>query len=200
MHIIGSRFSVPALTGFWALLIIGGVGVVTGGAMFSPGPLNAQSSTGPLPGATTAHAELATQCAACHPEPWSRRTMNDRCQSCHNNIPGPSEARGLHTRFSDPRNCVFCHSEHRGPAASLTRSPVRGVPHASFGFTLDVHQVRPDGGPFECKACHGIRFTRPAVTSCEPCHQTRQPKFTAEHVDQMGHECTGCHDGSRVQR
>jgi hypothetical protein len=71
------------------LLIVGGVIAVQGGALFSPGRLNAQA--GQSVGGVTSHAGLTNNCSACHTAPWVAERMSDRCMQCHVDVPRSEE-------------------------------------------------------------------------------------------------------------
>ena len=83
-------------TGFIAALItviaLAGVGFFSGGAMFSPGKLNAE--TGSILGGVSSHAEIAGECKVCHTAPWESEGMDNRCNACHTNIPPELEDLG----------------------------------------------------------------------------------------------------------
>ena len=64
-----------------AVLSIAGYGFVSGGVMFSPGPLNA--GVGQSPDGVSSHAEIDGDCESCHVAPWQSETMDDRCIVCH---------------------------------------------------------------------------------------------------------------------
>ena len=66
-----SAFIVAVVT----LLGITGVAFAGGGAMFTPGSLNAVPGA-PM-GGITSHAEIQ-QCGTCHAAPWDTDTMADR--------------------------------------------------------------------------------------------------------------------------
>src|SRR5512142_3078977 len=102
------------------VLIVAGVGLFSGGVLFSPGPLNAK--VGPALGGVASHAALANQCSACHSAFWEKTTMADRCETCHTDIPAQwSDAATFHGNLhknSPELTCRDCHPEHRGAEAA----------------------------------------------------------------------------------
>src|SRR3972149_12146321 len=126
---------------------------VTGGDIFSPGPLNAVRAEAPL-GGVRSHAELA--CSSCHTPFWSGERMGERCLACHSDIQTElADLGSLHGQLADPGNCRDCHTEHRGPGAVLPRFDSQGFPHEQIGFSLQAHEYQPDFTPSACAALHG---------------------------------------------
>src|SRR5437879_3020674 len=83
LHLTPGRIAVVVTVG----AVVVGV-ALSGGGMFSPGKLNAQSKGGVQLGGVSSHAELGGKCSACHVSPWSGQTMADRCMACHTDIRG----------------------------------------------------------------------------------------------------------------
>ena len=117
-----------------AAVVFLGAGAVmhlTGPGLFSPGALNAQTSADvatrpsataePL-GGVTSHAQLGSECSACHPAPWSSRTMADACLDCHAGVADEIRTRdglhgqfeGMQTRRPAPRAPTQRHRGRRG--------------------------------------------------------------------------------------
>ena len=188
-----SAFIVAVVT----LLGITGVAFAGGGAMFTPGSLNAVPGA-PM-GGITSHAEIQ-QCGTCHAAPWDTDTMADRCLACHADITAQlQDPTSLHSivRFGETDlNCRTCHTEHHGPTASLTRIPPGWDPHEQLGFSLKSHRLRMDGTPFECKDCHINGYSGPFDQAiCADCHLKVDQVFAQEHFLTFGTDCQACHDG-----
>ncbi len=188
-----SAFIVAVVT----LLGITGVAFAGGGAMFTPGSLNAVPGA-PM-GGITSHSEIQ-QCGTCHAAPWDTDTMADRCLACHADITAQlQDPTSLHSivRFGETDlNCRTCHTEHHGPTASLTRIPPGWDPHEQLGFSLKSHRLRMDGTPFECKDCHINGYSGPFDQAiCADCHLKVDQVFAQEHFLTFGTDCQACHDG-----
>jgi hypothetical protein len=191
-----------------AVLVFVGAGAVTylvGPGIFSPGGLSAQTSAGaaqdpaasPEPlGGVTSHAELGDDCGACHPAPWSPRTMADACVECHTRVGEEiSAGKGLHGGLAGAGGalvCTPCHPEHGGPDGPLTaidEGEFRAV-HEITGFPLEgAHAATP------CAGCHEeaqtTRSYRGAPRRCYGCHAEDD-----EHEGAYGRDCGSCHTAS----
>ena len=171
-----------------AAVVFLGAGAVmhlTGPGLFSPGALNAQTSADvatrpsataePL-GGVTSHAQLGSECSACHPAPWSSRTMAEACLDCHAGVADEIRTRdGLHGQLEGMQTsptCTACHPEHNGPHGALTVVDEArfGSAHEMTGFSLKTHRKTESGGSFTCADCHpkGYAGFDPAV--CAACH------------------------------
>lgn len=185
------------------LLAIGGAWLLQGGLMFSPGGLNEVQGS-PL-GEVSSHAEIAGQCSACHTAPWDTATMSTRCLDCHENIAAtldnPTSLHGFlqedvrASSGSVPLECRECHTEHKGPLASLTTMQMMDFPHGRTGYSLTGHPAHADGTPFACRDCHEGYSTPPTDAVCIDCHNQINAAYTAEHAAVFGLACLGCHDG-----
>lgn len=179
------------------LVLLLAAGLLGGGALFSPGRLNAQADQAPL-GGVRSHAE-AKQCRACHAAPWSADTMSDRCLACHQVIRDElTDPESLHAALGvvpDATPCYDCHTEHRGEAGALTEVDLDDFAHDKVGFSLDGHAEMSDGSAFACADCHtaGLANLDPGV--CADCHQRLDAVYMAAHADAFGPECLACHDG-----
>jgi len=183
------------VVGALALLAVAGVGLATSGQIFSPGPLSTANPTGVVLGGVRSHAELQTQCAACHPAPWSVQRTADRCLTCHTSVRAQlTDPATLHGSLAAQR-CRDCHTEHNGPKASLIRVKSLVVNHDRFGFSLAVHQTTAQARPFNCADCHTQSLARFDAGKCESCHANDQPEVTFTHIGQFGRDCRACHDG-----
>ncbi|MBI4730832.1 MAG: hypothetical protein HY781_01645 [Chloroflexi bacterium] len=179
------------------ILIAATFAVVRGGAMFSPGKLNAQPGS-PL-GGYSSHAEFANQCSLCHAPFWDAAGMSGRCETCHTAI---SEQRldsttlhGAIFELSPASVCQSCHPDHRGPSAPLTAFDNGLFPHEFLGYSLVGHAAHSDGSPFVCSDCHGADLTTFDPAICQTCHNQLDVTFTTAHVLSFGNDCLACHDG-----
>lgn len=185
----------------WAAVIaacaVGAVWFVSGGGMFSPGPLAEAGAPGVVLGGVASHAELAGDCGACHAPPVGGGTMGDRCLTCHVETRRETvESTGLHGAVEAVEDCRACHTEHHGAAAELTRVDDLALEHGRFGFSLALHRTTARGTDFACADCHGPSGFTFDPGDCRRCHEEYQPDFTAEHANRFGDDCMACHDGS----
>ena len=155
---------------------------LTGGAMFSPGNLNAQPRGSVQLGGVSSHAELGGKCSACHAPPWSGETMADRCMSCHTDIRSQIDGhQTLHGRLANNKQCRNCHTEHKGGHAALTDLSTFDHNCAAFALTGKHQSV-------DCKSCHTNRTFKGTTATCAGCHA--EPKV---HMGQFGADCAKCH-------
>lgn len=142
--------------GRWAITLgLLGVMLVVIGVSFASGGWRQLA----LPGKVHhAHASFEDRCASCHApfQPSSSGNplqsilqtgpvADHLCKSCHE---GPSHHPG-HEIVGEPTRCVYCHVEHRGRSAPLSRSPDRNCSvchgaleaHALQGKTAFVSSI-----------------------------------------------------------
>lgn len=178
-------------------LIIAGYAYASGGLMYNPGPLNAQS--GETLGGVTSHAEIAGNCGACHTAPWDSAVMGDRCAVCHADIAGQmKEVASMHGSIlhNNPNlGCRHCHPEHRGAAAKLTELGDATFPHELVGFSLNAHQLTSAREPFNCQDCHADDISKFDPNTCDACHRQMDVAFMTAHTLAYGTACLDCHDG-----
>jgi hypothetical protein len=180
----GTGILAAVLTGLLSI----GVAIARGGALFSPGPLNAQS--GSPRGGVTAHADLSHSCPSCHPAFWTTTSMADLCVACHGDISSqwqdPSTLHGSFHQHGPGLTCRSCHPDHQGPDAPLTSMGSVNFAHSAVGFALTGAHAG-----LSCIACHaGGKFTGLATT-CVGCHTD-----PAWHAGSFGIDCAGCHNPS----
>ena len=184
------------LSMFIILLGIGGISLARGGVLFSSGPLNAQ--TGSVLGGVSSHAGLSSQCESCHPAPWSSDRMSDRCLECHTTIRAefadPSSLHGILQNDQPEMDCRACHTEHNGPAASLTFVKITNFPHELVGYSLAAHTTFSDE-PLLCEDCHLEKLTVFRQEICADCHISLEPEIEEQHFTVFGLNCLACHDG-----
>ena len=180
-----------------AMIVLVGVvfaGLFNGGGMFSPGALNAQTGRAVL-GGVISHAQIS-QCSACHAVPFSTQSMTAKCLDCHTDL--VQEPDNFHNvMITQGRNtgCNSCHTDHRGPSASLTVLDLTAFPHSQVGFSLQTHQKMADGSPFQCSGCHTNGYIGFDQAVCTTCHTTLDAAFTQGHTALFGQTCLACHDG-----
>lgn len=194
----------------WVLSLIAAnlVGLVTlvilyPDLMISPGPL------------VPAHADLATDCFACHTP--LRGAAAERCVACHAVADiGLRTTKGLplaslslksafHQQLST-ENCMACHSGHEGSVLALGS-------RQSFSHELLLPTARD-----RCETCHSAPATnihRDVTANCGQCHgQQRWKPATFDHAklfllegvhsticatchidnDYNRYTCYGCHE------
>lgn len=175
--------------------------------MVAPGPL------------AKVHAELATDCFACHAP--LRGTTSEKCVACHA-VPdiGLRTTRGVpiakatvkasfHQELSG-QNCMACHSEHADPR--FTHRDLKQFSHALLRpATLQ-----------RCESCHSApkdNMHRDNATACASCHETKAwTPATFEHskffvldtdhnascstchttADRSQYTCYGCHEHTKA--
>jgi len=198
MQRIGCLTPLGLIAGAVASALVAGVALISGGAMFSPGPLSAVAGDAVPLGGVSSHAELG-DCTACHAAPWDSATMADRCLACHTDIQAqlrdPQSLHGALPETAGARVCRACHTEHKGAQASLTSLDERTFPHDRLGFSLAAHRTLKNGQPFTCADCHVKRLSQLDPAQCETCHTSYQADFVAGHVNDFGKDCQSCHDG-----
>jgi hypothetical protein len=198
------RFGCLTLPGLAAalvtLLLIAGAGAARGGAMFSPGGLNAEP--GPrLLGGVSSHAATAGRCSACHTAFWEHDTMAGRCLACHTDLYRNEKSfHSLMLEQSRQMSCQDCHTDHHGPGGLLTIHDLLRFPHDQVGFSLQAHQKLAGGAPFRCSDCHGDQIGAVDQAVCERCHQQLDAGFSQAHAADfgaaaLGDRCLACHDG-----
>ncbi len=190
--------TIPGLvTAVMTVLIVAVVGLLRGGVLFSPGPLNAQ--VGALLGSVTSHADLSGRCTACHAYFWQSATMADRCVLCHTDVAAqlqdPSTLHGDQFAKKPGISCRYCHPDHQGANAPLTDMSKADISHQVFGYSLTAHQRQADGSPFVCKTCHVNGYTTFDQSICATCHQQIDAQFMQAHLQAYGSGCLACHDG-----
>ncbi len=176
---------------FIALVTLAAVAVAyctTGGAMFSPGELNAAPRKNVALGGVRSHAEIGGRCAACHAGPWSSESEADRCQACHTDIRQQRQQQlPLHGRLANGERCRDCHSEHNGRAASLVS--LDHFDHAHTAFPLTGKHLAA-----ACNDCHKNQVFQGTSQTCGECHA--RPK---SHLGQLAGNCSACHGTSTFQ-
>ncbi|MFQ5408555.1 MAG: hypothetical protein ACE5FI_09075, partial [Anaerolineales bacterium] len=178
------------------VLALAGVGLASGGRMFSPGALSEQAQKAiPLNGVSN-HAEIGGECGACHAAPWAADSMDMRCLTCHTDIQTELHETGSLHETMGSTACRECHLEHNGPQAGLTRLASDEFPHEKVGFSLARHTTLTRGGAaFTCQDCHARELASLDQTVCLDCHGDLDTTFMVQHGVDFGADCLACHDG-----
>lgn len=156
--------------------------------MVSPGPV--------MP----AHAEIATDCFACH-KPFGGAAP-ERCQACHlvdkigvfttkgRMIAAQGQKVPFHQHLSE-QNCLACHSDHTGPRLT-------GHARKPFSHALLAADVRT-----QCDSCHAKPkddFHTAIQGNCQQCHGNQAWKPSTFNHDALflldgDHQapCATCH-------
>jgi hypothetical protein len=163
--------------------VVAAVALARGQSMFSPGPLNAESRRSEPVGGARSHAEFASNCSACHAEPWSSTTMAERCLDCHIEVKQQmASGKAMHAKMAAEKDCRTCHTEHRGAHAAITE--MSQFHHNEWtAFALTGKHLSTD-----CKACHTGSVFAGTPQTCAGCHA--EP---AVHKDRYGGACAECH-------
>jgi hypothetical protein len=168
-----------------ALLTLCGLALwrgMSGGQMFSPGELNANSRPGVTLGGVSAHADLGGKCSACHVSPWSSATMASRCLDCHADVRAQFDAhRPLHGTLADGTQCSGCHTEHNGAHGVLTSL-------AKFDHDLADFKLTGKHRSIDCAQCHVNNVYQGTAKNCAACHAEPQ-----SHQGRFGANCAQCH-------
>jgi len=180
------------------ILIFLGLGfsfIKDGSAMFSPGDLTAQSLTGVTLDGFASHAEFEKNCENCHTP--LETTQADLCVRCHTSVLEQILAQaGTHFGLDNVQDCRFCHPDHNGRDYDPTAAAHTLFDHTKTEFSLIWHQVDYDTTPLDCSDCHtrenGFSLM-PGI--CTDCHAGNDPTFMAQHRQDFGDDCLGCHNG-----
>ncbi|MEI7644879.1 MAG: cytochrome c3 family protein [Chloroflexales bacterium] len=205
MRRLGCLTPFGMVAGVIAIVAVTLIALFSGGAMFSSGPLNAQTRAGVTLGGVTSHAALSKNCAACHSSPWEARTMAASCLNCHTDIQTQlASPNTLHGALSNGAACMGCHTEHKGATANITKTDLTDFPHERIGFSLATHKRTTGGRAFACDDCHTALTQSPRPSnayaldsaSCISCHVGYQADVMAKHRADFGDDCLACHDGA----
>ncbi len=180
------------------LIVVIGFILISGGSIFSPGPLNGQVGN-ETSGGVSSHADLSKECGACHAPPWSRETMTNRCHICHTGIEVELQtSTSLHGAMLAESSlpCQECHTDHNGVDAPMTIIDTQHFPHTeATGYALLAHQEMSNGQTLACDECHQADLGQFEVHTCDTCHQDIDLAFAQTHMAAFGQDCLACHDG-----
>jgi hypothetical protein len=166
-----------------------------------------------------AHAELATDCFACHTPFLGSRPA--KCIQCHKvaeigiktttglSVSKEKKNVAFHQKLTED-NCIGCHSDHRGVQAfrpigqfshQLIEPAVRAQCDGCHSRPGDALHRKIKGNCRECHTEQGwlpatfdheqyFRFDKHHTTECETCHVDS---------DYSSYTCYGCHEHSRSE-
>jgi hypothetical protein len=183
-----------------ALVLLGVLGwsLAAGPVAFSPGALSS-ATKGTTYGGVSSHAQLASNCGACHSAPWSSQTMADRCLACHSEVVAELNGRtGLHSRLLSTLStvtCKGCHTDHQGALAQTTLRDPATFPHYLTPFSLRGHERSSALTPMTCEDCHPKSLTEFDQATCADCHAQINGDFVTRHEASFGKKCLLCHNG-----
>jgi hypothetical protein len=160
-----------------------------GGGMFSPGALSQRSQSKVPLGGVASHAELSSNCAACHAPPWSGTGMASRCLTCHTDVARQLDTQTpLHGRLTQGMGCRSCHTEHKGAHAFLTNM-------AAFDHDCTNFQLTGKHRLVECRSCHQTASYKDTPRNCAACHAEPDVHMGRFKLDAKGAatDCMHCH-------
>lgn len=162
---------------------------------YTPGPCSDAHPRNEQLGGYHSHADFEKECLHCHAPVHCLSAS--RCQECHLKIAKQrSEAQGLHGVLPGTDKCQTCHTEHEGRDAVISQVALVNVDHGQLtGFHLARHTIGYDGEPMTCADCHGEGQFAAEQVDCITCHAGADPTDIARHRQELGDDCTGCHDG-----
>ncbi len=168
-----------------ALLLLAGLGLaalLSGGAIFNPGPVSAKSSSGGELGGYGSHAEFENRCNLCHQPLQSEQAP--LCLKCHEKVAAQIDQKtGTHGRLEDASRCAACHGEHKGRDFDPTTAALESFDHRQTRLPLNGKHAALD-----CQECHQNGVYDQADPQCSSCH-----KEPPAHAGMFGLDCAACH-------
>ncbi len=176
---------VSALSIAIALLLFLGLGVATlisGGAIFNPGPVSAKSQAGVELEGYQSHVDFENNCGLCH-KPLSSGQA-PLCLDCHTKVAVQIDQKsGAHGHLEDVTQCAACHAEHKGRDFDPTTAALEGFDHSKTRLALQGKHLAVD-----CAECHTDGQFDQAKPECASCH-----KEPPQHDGMFGQDCAACH-------
>ena len=162
---------------------------------YDPGPVSAAHRHDEPINGYSSHADFERECKHCHAP--VRCLAANLCQDCHRQIARErAESEGLHGLLPGTDKCQTCHVEHQGRDAAICDVPIGSINHEQLaGYCLDLHHADYDGTPLTCQSCHPAGKHDATSDGCAGCHAQDAPEYMAEHREEYGGYCVGCHDG-----
>ena len=132
------------------------------------------------------HLKWEDSCQKCHKR-FDKEGQNQLCKDCHKDITKDVvQISGFHGRLKDKRDCVDCHTEHKGRAAQIAPLDEKSFKHAQTDFELKGAHAE---SKIDCKDCHKPKVKyRDAPNTCNACH-----KKDDKHEGSLGLDCENCH-------
>jgi len=116
-------------------------------------------------------------CTKCHS--LGKGIAYSECTACHEKLVQKiKEGKGLHARV---RECISCHTEHKGRDAGITQFEKETFDHTITGFEIQGgHKDLP------CEKCHKENVYNGLSRSCLSCHAD-------VHAKTVSGDCLQCH-------
>lgn len=133
---------------------------------------------------------MEVKCADCHRPETAPQATDTQCAACHAEPP-------VHAQVFSNQDCADCHTPEAWRPARLPDWPA--FKHADTAFQLIHHATGFDGALITCANCHTLAATGDfslSTETCIDCHSGADADFMAQHVQQYGPDCMGCHDGA----
>lgn len=124
-----------------------------------------------------AHERFEKACDTCHESGGINESL---CISCHREI----------NLTMHGKNCLACHSEHRGRAYSGLKLSIENFNHKITGYSLKNHEN------LTCDDCHdkGYSFSE---DKCIACH--KKTMDIEKHISYFSKACLSCHRNGKVE-
>jgi len=133
-----------------------------------------------------AHADLQTECSACHMR-FDRGRQRELCIECHEDVGIDIDRElGFHGRSTEVRGtaCADCHTDHEGAGADIANLDEDAFDHDITDFRLQGRHVEA-----ACDGCHAADIRRrDAPSDCIDCHNDDDV-----HDGFAGNACGDCH-------
>lgn len=155
---------------------------LTGGSLFSPGPVSAISKPGLTYSNFSSHADFEAHCSYCH-QPL-QANQAELCMNCHTEIAAQvDQHQGTHGKLDSTANCASCHKEHLGKDYDPVQASLKLFDHNQTSFPLAGKH-----GQIACDACHKDGNFSNIQPTCVSCHA--EPSL---HAGMYGLDCATCH-------
>jgi hypothetical protein len=132
------------------------------------------------------HLKWEDDCKQCHKK-FDKEGQNQLCKDCHKEVnKDVTQKKGFHGKLKEKRDCVECHTEHKGRGAEIAPINEKTFKHAQTDFEL---KGAHGDAKTECKDCHKPKVKyRDTPNSCNDCH-----KKDDKHEGTLGASCENCH-------
>ncbi|WP_077923856.1 cytochrome c3 family protein [Spirosoma sp. 209] len=134
---------------------------------------------------SVAHAQFATNCAACHTPVMG--IDEAKCISCHadNKELLGRQPTAFHATIG---NCASCHVEHLGVDANLRVMDHKALARIGNKLFASARKTPNSSGKAMLPAGHPLLSALEADLNCAGCHSTKDP-----HFGLFGPDCASCH-------